>query len=475
MSELQVGFHSSDITPKNGGIPLAGYGATDLRLAARVLDPLECLITAIRKDDVTILLVHLDLIYPTYYITWRKAIHEKTGVPEERIIISATHTHSGPDLLSELPSIKTYLEQTKETIPDCAMRAIEDLRPAKIEYGKMNTGSDGTSLNFVRHYTMTDIEYKDRPKEGPRYLCGDNFGVRYSNHPEKYFYTGHNSEADREMQMLAFKRENADDILLVNFQAHPTTTGGWNLTNLSSDFPYAMRKGLERMVPNTRAVYVQGACGNLNFNSRLKSDSVPGLTWRPENGKIIVQHHAYGDVLAAHAAMLYRHLQPSATDDIGIVTEMPEWKRDHSMDDLVEDAQKVREVFLREGRTENVNRLCEELGFESVYHALLAIGKAKAPLTDSPEINALHFGDVGYVTGPFEIFDTTGKYVKTNSPYNMTLIQGYSCGRYSYLPSAEAPKNCYERHVTTFELGTAEKLGELHVELLQRLKKGEKK
>ena len=36
MSKLHVGFHKADITPQTGGIPLAGWGATHLRLAATV-------------------------------------------------------------------------------------------------------------------------------------------------------------------------------------------------------------------------------------------------------------------------------------------------------------------------------------------------------------------------------------------------------------------------------------------------------
>lgn len=40
MSALFAGFARENITPAIGGIPLAGYGITHLRPAARVLDPI---------------------------------------------------------------------------------------------------------------------------------------------------------------------------------------------------------------------------------------------------------------------------------------------------------------------------------------------------------------------------------------------------------------------------------------------------
>ena len=40
MSSLSAGFARENITPAIGGIPLAGYGITHLRLASRILDPI---------------------------------------------------------------------------------------------------------------------------------------------------------------------------------------------------------------------------------------------------------------------------------------------------------------------------------------------------------------------------------------------------------------------------------------------------
>ena len=67
------------------------------------------------------------------------------------------------------------------------------------------------------------------------------------------------------------------------------------------------------------------------------------------------------------------------------------------------------------------------------------------------------------------MFCGSGKYIKEHSPFALTLIKAYSCGYHSYMPTKNATPACYERHQTPFVLGTAEKLAEEYVKLLETL------
>ncbi len=472
MSELLVGFHSVDITPKTGGIPLAGYGGTQHRIAARVLEPLECLMTAVQQGEQTILFVNIDvctLAGETAGII-RELLSDAVKIPEENVIVSATHTHSGPDLLSPLPSIAVYKEELRAKLPDCAIRALHDLSPAVIRFGKIEVGNRNSRLNFTRHYKMTDREYQNCPEKGPVYYVGDNFGNQYAADPGKYVYTGHVREADPMMQLLEFQREGKDSVLFCNFQAHATTTGGMNEKNLSSDFPYRLRKGIEARIKNLRAVYVQGAAGNINPFTRMKREGIIGLTWRPDNERDLISCRAYGDILAAYAYTAYKGLEESKSNTLRFSTRLLTRERDHRRDAEAEIAGKIAEIFRKEGRTKEVETLCREHGFESPYEATTVYNKSTSPTESKFRLNAIRFGDIAMVTSPFENFSETGEYVKEKSPFKMTLFQGYSCGHWYYMPSDDAPENCYEKSIMLFIPGTAEFMAENHLEMLKQLK-----
>lgn len=114
--------------------------------------------------------------------------------------------------------------------------------------------------------------------------------------------------------------------------------------------------------------------------------------------------------------------------------------------------------------------LCRQYGFESPYEADCILSKSKAPETVDCEINAVRLGNLAFVTTPSEPFNAQGLFIKNNSPFDMTIFQGYSCGMLSYLPSKGSPMNAYERHRTKVELGSAEVLADMQLEMLKDMK-----
>ena len=163
-SSLQAGFARADISPRGASVPLAGYGATSLRMSSRILDPLFVHATALESGmDRCVLMVLDNLCAGEETVAlWRKAIGETTGLAADRIFISTTHTHAAPDLRSTLPSAVEYRDVfLTQSLAETAARALADLKPAQLSYGVVDVGRPGFRLNFDRHYMAVPIEKKD--------------------------------------------------------------------------------------------------------------------------------------------------------------------------------------------------------------------------------------------------------------------------------------------------------------------------
>ena len=484
---LRVGFYRVDITPKNGGIPLAGYGATHLRLAAEVIDRLyaNAIVVGHEKPEFVFITVDHINVREAHLEVYRDYISESLGVPRGQIMIGGTHTHSAPDYWSPLESIKTYFDTLPAILNDAAVRAAADMSPATIKYGRIEVGHPGARFNFVKHYKMAKIETLNRlgldaaelvrdnsweqllpPDEV--FDAGDNYGSEYSDHKDIYTYVGHEETADPEMQMMVFARENRDDIVIVNFQAHATVTGGVRRTQMSSDFVGPLREKFEALNPNTKCVFYQGAAGNLNTHTRIESEGITNITFGMyKQGR---DHRAYAAALAGYATRIYTlHLDDSESDIIDFRKYVMEQPCDHSMDHKVEEAREIRKIYMEKGNNPELVRLCLEKGFNSPYHANATISKSNLPATDTIEMNVLRFGDVGMITAPCEMFNRTGMFIKEHSPFKMTLIKAYSTGSVSYMPSINAYANAYEWNLTNFVPGTAEKMGDKYVEMLKEI------
>lgn len=93
---LLAGGATVDLTPP-GSVFLYGYPHVR-RFSTGVHDPLECDALYLRSGDSQLLFLANDLIVITKALVQdiRRRVRERTGVPESSIMITATHTHSGP-------------------------------------------------------------------------------------------------------------------------------------------------------------------------------------------------------------------------------------------------------------------------------------------------------------------------------------------------------------------------------------------
>lgn len=222
---LQIGTSRVDITPPIG-LPLAGYGA---RTSTGVHDPILARALAVTNGRNTVVLVSLDLLAITddlFDSVFRK-VHAAVPLPEDHLLITATHTHSGPgnigkrfwETLAAGPYNDAVFQMTTDGAARAVIEAYRHLHPATVAFGRSDAG--GYILNRMI-------------KDGP---------------------------IDPDLSFLVFKTPEGRPIAyLVNFSAHPTLLRSTNRL-LSGDFPAVVSRILEESEGPGEivALYVSGA------------------------------------------------------------------------------------------------------------------------------------------------------------------------------------------------------------------------
>ena len=436
---FQVGFSRIDITPTES-VPLAGYGNTSSRMSNHVLDPLYSTCTALTDSEgTTVLLFHNDIIGSPVHIAdpIRKSVSEATGVPFDHIIVGSTHTHSGPDIWNTaVPSIPRYNASLPGKLTQCAVEAMADRKEATAFGGKTCT----RNLNFVRHYVTADGHYK-----------GANFGSQY-----KSPFSHHTTQADQEMRLIKFVRKGGKDVILVNWQCHPTRTGGSDRHNISPDFVATFRKEMEEAL-DCHFTYFTGGAGNISPTSGMTEEHRVNDYW------------AYGKALKDHA--LETRYEPLNLGPIRLVTKQHEEPLNRPDPQRLEAALPVAEYWQKTNDWPGSIAMAIERGFSSQFDATNIVRRHNTeddwvhiPMT------AISFGDFGFVTVPYEMFDTNAKEIRESSPFKITFISTTTNASVMYIPSAYAfIHGCYEAACSTCKPGTGERLVTILVHMLKEI------
>lgn len=430
---VQVGYGRAVYTPKHN-VQLAGYGQADERLAASVLDDVcvTCLAVTDEADN-TVLLFSVDSSGTGGQTTTKilRKVEKATGVPQANIFYSATHTHSGPYNVAA----STELEKASVEAAEAAM--------ATRAVAKMYLGSAQTQgLNFVRHYLMSDGS-----------CVGDNHGVVMPGATR----VGHMTEADNEMQLVKFVREGQKDILVMNWQAHPTLAAGVDFTAISADFVGPCRTEIEEEL-GCEFVYFQGASGNLNAFSQIADES--------PNGRNHVKH---GQALAKTAINAVKNLQEAPLGAVKIATSTYTAENDKDSSEVLA-AMVVYQDVIAGGGTDDEAELATGGLINSNWEIISIGARAKADPTTDITVTAISMGELSFVAAPYEMFDTNGMYIKENTPFTTTVIMGYCNGTHGYIASDAAfDYGCYEVDTRDFVRGTAEGLANEYVSLLNQL------
>ncbi len=448
--KLFAGYARQVVEPTES-IPLGGYSNELKRFHTAMTEDI-CITSVALSDenDSTILMIGADICTVSLPIAEpaRKRVSAATGLPEDRIFIAATHTHSAPGLAKqELPCIQKYTEQLIVAMAETAVAAIADRKPATMKTGSIET----KGLNFIKHYKAIETA------TGKLHVLGDQYGTQAGK-----VLVDHMTQVDPTLHVVQILREGAKPIVMANFRAHPHFTGGYTKYDLSSDFIGAFRMALEAMY-DCNAVYFQGACGNVNSSTRM-SDERLYSTCRSHGTALAA---ATLECLGKH--MVDVELAPITTKQVQFYGQIKQVD-----EELAAGARMVLDLW-----KETYDRaLCvekgEPYGLHSPYHAMATLSNLERTTEKDSlmVLNAVTLGkELAFVTFPGEMYDTISVRMEDNSPFRTTLMLGYCYHHIGYLPSAAAYKyGSYEVDVTRFAPGTGEQVADTYVEMLNELK-----
>ena len=437
-AEFTVGYGRVDITPTEMGLPMAGYGQSHKRLHTKVLDSLYVSAVAITgTNGETIILMCVDLIDSTQHDVIRKRIESELGIPYDNVMLASTHTHSAPDQLYDANA--KFVSQYHNHAFNAAKMALEDRSPATISIGRTETDR----LNFVRHYIMNDGTYG-----------GDNFGDYSSG------IAGHAEENDPGLQVIKFTRpaEDKKDIVMVNWQGHPTLTGSLTTYDMSADVVGAARMQFEYQT-KAHFIYFLGASGNQNVKSYIASENRT------------LDYQEFGKFLTEHIMEAMTDMTPVNTGEVKVLHQDQMCDINRQMEDRLEDAIRIRDYYNETDR-DTGNILARELGFSSIYHASGVITRSNIKEDQLPiKLGIYVFGDISFAAAPYEMFAAHGVKIKEGTPYAMTFVSSCTNGANGYLPTEFAFQfGCYESHITRFTGDTGTKCAETFISMMESMK-----
>jgi hypothetical protein len=435
--DFRAGGASIVISPEIG-TPLAGY--YDPRATQGVDDDLLAKAVVVEQGGAKAALVVCDLISMPREVseTARRLIEQSTGIPPERVMVSATHTHTGPTLptgSSRDPALgdaadlaKRYVETLPQRIARSVSAANAALRPAKVSVG---TGREDR-LSFNRRFFM---------KDG---TVGWNPGKK---NPDIVKPAG---PIDPDVPVVYFETPDGKPIATyVNFAMHLDTTGG---LRVSADYPFTLASILAKLKgPDMVTVFSIGCAGDINHIDVSSADRQQG---RAEAARI-------GTILAGEVIKTFARMEPVETAPPRTAREVLPLSLAPIKPGDVEAAQRVAVKFGKD-RPAFLERV-------NAYKVLDVHARQGKPLEAEVQVIALG-PDLAFVALPGEIFTELGLQVKQNSPFRHTIIAELANGSVGYVPTKRAfAEGNYEPTSTRCAPGSGEQIADAAVRLLKQV------
>ncbi len=447
MNSLKAGFARVNINPPMG-IFVSGYFIP--RYADGILDDLEANALAISLGNTTQLLINVDNagIKQEISTSYRKMVSEATSVPMDNIIISCTHTHTGPEVngRDDDPLTIEYREFLGKRIRDAAVFAIADLKDAKMGYGK----GKAENVAFVRRFIMKDGTTKTNP------------GV---NNPDIVRPVG---QIDDSVNVIRFDREGADTIVFVNFANHPDVVGG---NKISADWPGLLRTSVEKILDGTKCIFFNGAQGDINHvNVHPKGGDLNGMFIDFDDVARGYSHAQYiarvvtGAVLQAFDKVNYIDVDSIAGKLVTI--NVPSNKP--TPEELPE-AHRINDLHLA-GKD-------SELPYEGMMlTTVVAEARRMVRLENAPDafdmiLSGFRIGPVAIIGIPGEPFNAIGRGLKETEGYDMIIPCCVTNGYQGYFPMQDSyDEGGYEARSSNFKAGVGEFIIKEGKKLLEDLK-----
>ena len=434
--DLRAGRAAIKITPPVG-IPMAGYYNT--RLAEGTLDELWAKALVLESGATRVALVACDLVNIPADISHsaRKQASAATGIPASHIILSATHSHTGPLLGGRSmefvrgPARKVmndYRAVLPAQIAEAVRTAASSLAPAKLSTA---TGHE-ESVSFYRRFLMKDGTVRTNPgKKNPQIV--QPIG-----------------QIDPEVQLVWIESGSKPLLAYVNHALHLDTVGG---LRFSADFPFTISKILGKLYgPELVTLFTNGAAGNINHINVSSAE--------PQKGP--AEAARIGTVLAGEILKITTRLKPIPAGPLTARSEIVPLPIPSYTADQISRAREVAQMFDKPGSPGTVP-------LAEAFRILDVADRKGVPMDAEVQVVALG-KSIAWVGLPGEIFVELGQAIKRASPFSTTIVVELSAGQIGYVPTRKAfDEGGYEVLSARFAPGGGELLAESAIKMLSDL------
>lgn len=200
---MKVAWQKAQINPF---LPTYMEGYVAVRESQTIHDDIEAHVLLLENQEQQFVLISLDIILidKAFGDRLRERLAQESGIASDQIMVTATHTHSGPQVSTKVsdqtPVNQAYLNHISDTVSQTLQDCLVNLKPVKVLSKSVNIG------DFYSNRNQLDLPYNDQA------------------------------------QLLQFVTDENDPVVtLMNFNCHPTILKADNLS-ISADLVGSIRQ-----------------------------------------------------------------------------------------------------------------------------------------------------------------------------------------------------------------------------------------
>jgi neutral ceramidase len=448
---LRAGAFAADITPLE--YPISVNGGMADRQATNAHDPLHarCLVLDNGSTQIAIVVCDCCMIPREPLDAAKRLAAKATGLREDHILVSATHTHEAPTMgpVFQSEPNKAYTQFFVEQLAKGIQQAHKQLEPARIGWA-VGTNRDQV---FNRRWKMKPGTIPPGPFAQTTDLVKMNPGIR---NPGLIEPAG---EVDPEVTVISVQAADGRPIaVLANYGLH--YVGG--VEPLSADYfgEFAQqlkhRLNADAVSPAFVGIMSNGTSGDVN-NVNFAGDPPPrrGPFEQIQAVAKSVAETAYN----AMAKIEYQTWVPieMRERELELGVRLPSAEDVRDAESVIAQAKKPTMTGLRE------------------VYARETVLLSKFPSTVPCKFQALRIGSMGIVTTPCETFVEIGQAIKEASPLKPTIVIELANGYNGYLPTPEQHKlggyETWRARSSYLEVDASTKIENTLIELLKEVAK----
>lgn len=410
-AEFKAGAAAIDVTPSqlpvlvNGGMLSRSIGAINTRVHARAVA------LADGREQLVLVVVDSCMMNRELLDAAKASASKRTGIPADRMLISATHAHGAPSSMGCLGTDPdpNYVPFLREKLVEAVAAAQAALEPARIGFARGNAADFTALRRWIRR---------------PDRIAEDPFGnktVRANMHAGANWddVTGESGPEDPDLSLISIQARDGRPIAVIgNFSMHY-----FGDKDVSADYFGLFSEGLKQ---------------------RIAPESTPG---KPAFVGLM-SHGCSGDIYRVDYTIPAKDRPNPTIDEYtnGLLdVAMASYKQIQYRDDV--------DLAMAERRLPLDYRVPDQQRLEWAQRIVAAMGE-RLPKTTTEVyareqvllherrrtevvVQALRIGDIGVAATPTETYAITGLKIKAASPLRNTIVIELANGGDGYIPPPE--------------------------------------